>query len=96
MKRILVLLLLLPLALAACGSLTETADTPRAQCERKAQDDPAVQRLAGDVTSGDYMVQYNARAAQREAVRQATLRCLRLRGLAPPGGVEPVQGGGLF
>jgi len=69
MKRILVLLLLLPLALAACGSLTETADTPRAQCERKAQDDPAVQRLAGDVTSGDYMVQYNARAAQREAVR---------------------------
>ena len=94
MKRILVLLL--PLALAAGGGLTETADTPRAQCERKAQDDPAVQQLAGDANSGDYLVQYNAQAAQREAMRQATLRCLRLRGLAPPGGVEPVQGGGLF
>ena len=91
MKRI---LLLLALALAACVGKMDMADTPSAQCERQAQDDPAVRALASQAATGSYMMQYNARQEQQEATRQATMRCLRLRGLAPQGGVEPVRGGG--
>jgi hypothetical protein len=92
MKRI---LLLLALALAACGGPTE--DTPRAQCERKAEDDPAVRQLVGALASPNDFVRFHALQEQKEVMRQAVLRCLRLRGLAPPGGVEPVQQrGGLF
>jgi hypothetical protein len=93
MKRILVLL---PLALAACGGPTQTADPQRAQCERQAQDDPAVRQFAGDADSPNIFVRTRALQEQKDVMRQAVQRCLRLRGLAPPGGVEPVQRGGWF
>ena len=91
MKHVLVLL---PLALAACGSPEQAADTPRAQCERQAKDDPRVKQFASDLASDNYYVQYQAAEGQQQALRQATERCMRLRGLAPPGGVEPVRSGG--
>jgi hypothetical protein len=91
------ILVLLPLALAACGGGMTAADAPRAQCEEQAKNDPAVRALDEAAFNGTYMMQYNAQRDQQEAIRQATLRCLRLRGLAPAGGVEPVQrGNGLF
>ena len=77
---------LLALLLAACNS----ANTPQAECERAAEQDPAVRAIYsstnGDYSSGFYQAYYDL----REAKRQATLRCMRAKGLVPPGGVQAV------
>jgi hypothetical protein len=77
-------------ALMACS--TGTADnSPQAECERQAEKDPAVEaiysRTNGDYTSNLYQAFYDL----REAKRQAVLRCMRAKGLAPPGGVQVVK-----
>ena len=85
MKRRLVPLL--GIVLAACG----TADnSPQAQCERQADQDPTVRSIyRGD--QGDYTQLGPARSNLMEAKRQATLKCMQQKGLAPPGGVEPIR-----
>jgi hypothetical protein len=75
------------LALAGCGGRD---NSPEGQCERQSYDDPAVHqleiaRLANTANSFDLQGAYAA------ARKQAIYRCLNTRGLAPPGGVEPVQ-----
>ncbi len=82
------LLLLVPvlgavLALGACAS----DDSPQAQCRRSAYDDPTVKDLT--IRSlGSQGTAAELRADLNDAVNAATVRCLRARGLAPPGGVE--------
>ena len=63
------------LLLAACSS----GDSPQAECERQADQDPAVRaiytRTNGDYTSNLYQSYYDL----GEAKRLATLRCLRAK-----------------
>jgi hypothetical protein len=81
------LLLVLPL-LTACGG--PNPSTAQGQCEIAANDDPAVkaamQQQAMTVTWSSQF--YDAVTAAR---KRAVQRCLRARGLAPPGGVEAVR-----
>ena len=83
----LLLLSLLTLGLAACGP---TGDSPEAQCARQAEQDPTVQSIYRG-NQGDYTQLGNARSNLLWAKRQATLKCLREKGLGPPGGVEPIR-----
>ena len=85
MKRRLVALL--AVVLAACGSAD---NSPQAQCERQADQDPTVQSIyRGD--QGDYTRVGVARSNLLWAKRMATLTCMQEKGLAPPGGVEPIR-----
>ncbi len=78
---------LLGIVLAACAS---AGDSPQAQCERQADQDPAVQSIyRGD--QGDYTQPGPARSNLLWAKRSAMQKCLQQKGLAPPGGVEPVR-----
>ncbi|SHK35846.1 hypothetical protein SAMN02745194_04759 [Roseomonas rosea] len=63
---------------AACRSEAERAPEVRAIYERMppAQNATARERVMGEVTAAE---------------RNAYLRCMRARGLAPRGGVEPVR-----
>jgi hypothetical protein len=78
---------LLALIVTACNN----GDSPQAECERQADQDPAVRdiysRTNGDYTYGGYQAYYDL----REAKRLAALRCMRAKGLAPPGGVQAVK-----
>jgi hypothetical protein len=78
--------LLLLLLLAAC----DTGNSPQAQCERQAMDDPAVREIYR-TSNGDYTYADRDRPQLLAAKRDATMRCLRAKGLAPPGGVQTVQ-----
>jgi len=71
------------LLLAACGG----PDTPEAACARQANDDPEVHRLVM-LSGGTPYLQQKYEGELAYLRREATLRCLRSRGLAPPGGVE--------
>ena len=77
----------LTVVLASCNS----GNSPQAECERQAEQDPAVReiysRTNGDYSKGGYQAYYDL----REAKRQAALRCMRAKGLAPPGGVQVVK-----
>jgi hypothetical protein len=75
--------------LAACSFLAP-GDTPQAQCERQADDDPAVVAIYSH-TEGGYTYSSLDRARLAFARRQAILRCMRAKGLAPPGGVQAVE-----
>ncbi len=81
MKRLVALCLLL----AACAS---SNDPPAVRnCQARANDDPEVRHLvAASAGSGSFAL--NHQYELRDARQQAMLRCLRARGLAPPGGVE--------
>jgi len=84
------LAVLLGLALAGCS--TGGSDTSaRADCERQANDDPKVvevyQRSNGNYTYAGTQARDELLVAQREAFQ----RCMRGKGLLPPGGVQPVQ-----
>jgi hypothetical protein len=82
--RFVLVLALLP---AACGG---NDNSPQARCERQADQDPTVRSIyRGD--QGDYTQLGPARSDLMWAKRQATLKCLREAGLAPPGGVEPIR-----
>jgi len=80
--------LLLPLLLAAC-SLPE-GNSPQTQCERQADDDPAVREIYSR-TNGAYTQPWVERDQLLMARRQAVLRCMQQKGLAPSGGVQPVR-----
>ncbi len=78
---------MLVLLLASCGGAPKG---PEAECERQANNDPTVMSIyRGD--QGDYTQPSPARSNLIWAKRQATLKCLRQKGLAPPGGVEPIR-----
>lgn len=74
------------LLLGACA----TGDSPQAVCARKASNDPQVREL-----SRQAMIQplqaWNYYPEIEFYRRQANLRCLQDKGLATPGGVEPVM-----
>ena len=80
---------LLPVLLAACSFGTSDG-SPQAQCERQAYNDPAVRDIIGN-SAGNYRDAGPQREQLLWAVRQGTQRCLQKKGLAPPGGVEPVR-----
>ena len=77
---------LLGVALAACGSAD---NSPQVQCDREADKDPAVVEIYTR-TNGMYTFPYSQRDDLIQAKRQAVMRCMRAKGLAPPGGVQPV------
>ncbi|HEX5327991.1 MAG TPA: hypothetical protein VFW75_15090 [Acetobacteraceae bacterium] len=65
-------------------------------CRREAYADPHVRALIGAATpsTNNSIFDKGNTAPQgvaRAAVQQATLDCMRRRGLALPGGVEPVR-----
>ncbi len=73
------------LLLAACA---HSNDPPAVQaCRAQANDDPEV-RLLVSIGAGTAPFALNHQYELRDARQQAMLRCLRARGLAPPGGVE--------
>ena len=72
-------LLLLSVVLAGCSSGTG----PQTDCERQAMNDPAVAELF-------LREPYVDRAKLAMVTHEAELRCLRAKGLAPPGGVQSV------
>ena len=83
------LALLLPLALGACTP-SPPDNSPEAQCERQADQDPTVEAIyAGNY--GDYTQVGATRDLLLWSKRQATAKCLREKGLAPPGGVQPIR-----
>ncbi len=81
--------LLIPLLLAGCGIFGD-GNSPRAQCERDANKDPAVAAIElkqFSATPNEPNLHPDLVVARHEAVE----RCLQARGLAPAGGVEPVR-----
>jgi hypothetical protein len=80
---------MLGVAMTACA-LGESGNSPQAQCERQANDDPAVSEIYSR-TNGAYTRSGAVNEDLVVALRQATLRCLRQKGLAPPGGVQPLR-----
>ena len=78
---------MMTLALASCSGPNSSAE---AECRRQATQDPAVREIY-QRTNGFYT--YSATRQQAdldEATRQAVIRCMREKGLIPPGGVQPV------
>lgn len=80
---------LLGVMLAGC-TVTPKDNSPQAQCARDAYNDPRVKELYAQTPDGMYTQQSEERRKMDEALRQATIRCLQAKGLAIPGGVEPV------
>ena len=84
MKRQLVPLL--GFLLAACAG----GNSPEEQCERQATQDPAVHAIYAR-SDGYYTIgETKQRDELLTATRAAVQRCMRAKGLAPPGGVQPV------
>jgi hypothetical protein len=80
---------LLGVVLIAC-SVGGADNSPQKQCEQQAEKDPAVVEIYSR-TNGAYIVPGPVRDDLLMAKRQAVTRCMRAKGLAPPGGVQPVQ-----
>ena len=79
---------LIGLILAACSGGAD--NSPQAQCERQADDDPKVMEIYTR-TNGAYTFDPLVNRDLQLAKREATMRCMRAKGLAPPGGVQVVQ-----
>jgi hypothetical protein len=79
----------LPLAVCACA-LGTSDNSPLAQCQRQAEEDPTVQAIYRG-NYGDYTQWGAVRDNLIWSKRQATQRCLAAKGLAPSGGVEPIR-----
>lgn len=82
--------LLLPLLLAGCGMFGPKNQSPQAECEWQANTDPKVQDLTlrqFNATPSDPDLRPDIAVAKHEAVQ----RCLLAKGLAAPGGVEPLR-----
>ncbi len=75
----------LAVVLTACTG----GSSPQAECERQADDDPKVVEIYTR-TNGAYTYPWVQRDDLLMAKKQATIRCMRAKGLAPPGGVQPV------
>ena len=76
----------LAFGLAACS----TDNSPLAQCEQQAMQDPAVQEIYTRRPTATTRFPGCSAIDLLAAKKQATVRCLRAKGLAPPGGVQPV------
>lgn len=87
--------LLCVLLVAACAS--RTAATPgEAECRAEAYKQPQVKAAMARVNPSTTNTLFNKELQNpqeiaREAVRDATIDCMRRRGFATPGGVEPVK-----
>jgi hypothetical protein len=82
---------LLLLALAECSPGGGPDSAARQQCERQAYKDPKVAAIYSS-TDGNYTyVGTTARDDLLVATREAVMRCMREKGLLPPGGVQPVR-----
>lgn len=77
------------LLLAGCSG--PDMSTPQGQCEAASNDDPTVKDIMIRRNSGNSVLFVQLRQDLADARSRAILRCLRLRGLAPQGGVEPVK-----
>lgn len=77
------MLVLLPLVTACSGG-----GTPEEQdCERQAINDPRYKELTMIAAGGDnYYLRHQAEF--KRVKQEAYLKCMRAKGLAPPGGVE--------
>lgn len=74
------------LLLGACA----TDGSPQAVCKRKASNDPQVRELSRQAMIQPLLAP-NYYPQIEFYRRQANLRCLQEKGLATPGGVEPVM-----
>lgn len=81
---------LLTLATAACGA-SRNDNSPQAQCERQVENDPKVIEVYTRGNGAYTYVGNPERDALLLAKREAMVRCMRSMGLAPAGGVQPVQ-----
>lgn len=81
--------LALPLLLSGCA-FGPSDDTPQGQCQRQAENDPAVKEIYRQ-SAGWYTTGGSEAAEINATVRDAYLRCLRAKGIASPGGVETVR-----
>lgn len=78
--------LTLVLLLGGCASMS-TPPSPQAACENEAQDDPVARDMRMKAAgSPSYLAEEQERL--RIVIQEATLRCLRARGIIRPGGVE--------
>lgn len=75
----------LVLFLAGCGG--SGPETPQDACARQANDAPAVRDLLMKAAGSPY-IEYSQQVQLHNARQDATLTCLRTRGLAPRGSVE--------
>lgn len=82
-----VLLLFATLLPSACAT---TDNFPDAACRRAAYDDPQARELAATMMQNQ-SVASTMQGQLKYLRRQAYLRCMQDRGLAVPGGVEPVR-----
>ena len=86
----------LGLALALAGCAGAPRNPQQAACESQADDSPAVRDLRAKM-AGTGQLQIELQPQLANAKKQATLACLRQRGLAPPGGVQaPKRSNTLF
>jgi len=67
-------------------------NSPQAECARQADQDPRVVEIYTR-TNGAYTLTFGWGLPDelKAAKRAAVLRCMREKGLAPPGGVQQVQ-----
>ena len=77
----------MPAALAACTP--PPADTPEARCQQQVYQDPNVKALMVQAPYSNMQLDYQE--ALKLARRKAVYDCLAAQGLAPRGGVEPVN-----
>ncbi|WP_424135957.1 hypothetical protein [Roseomonas chloroacetimidivorans] len=82
------------LGLAACAAkdpLPPATNAAEAACRKEAQDAPQVDQAFERIQIQDPTQRERVLAQARMAERTAYLRCMRAKGLAAPGGVEPVR-----
>ncbi|MCR0985242.1 phosphoribosylamine--glycine ligase [Roseomonas populi] len=95
MTRALLLAPLLPLlVLAACRAndpLPPPANAAEEACRKEAQDSTAVDRGYERINLQNVTQRQRVMGEIGLAEREAYLRCMRLKGLAAPGGVQPVR-----
>lgn len=82
--------LLLPLV-TGCASVP-TGNSPEALCHRDALNDPSVKQITIEQMNSSSM-SGKAKFAYTQALHDAYNNCLRRRGIAVQGGVEPVRPG---
>ena len=82
------ILALVVLTAGACSSSPSSAPSSQEEaCARQANDDPVVRDMLAKSAGSDEW-QWHHAGDLRAARQDATVRCLRARGLAPKGGVE--------
>ncbi len=81
---------LVPLAALLIAACQPTDNSPEAVCRRQAYNDPQVVALRIRMMQSA-SVDLGSKGELQYLLEQATLRCLQDKGLAVPGGVEPVQ-----